>query len=78
MSDASNRARRYRERTVETLGLADKSANESWRKFYAVAAEFYATLAKGEEEFAARVEALRQHDLAAAAARGDGRPHPPR
>ena len=75
MSDASIRARRYRERTVHTLGLADKAANESWRKFYAVVAEFYATLAKGEEEFAAKAETLRQRDIAAAA-RGDGRPTP--
>jgi hypothetical protein len=72
MSDASNRARRYRERTVQTLGLADKAANESWRKFHAVVAEFYATLAKGEEEFAAQAEAFRRRDIAAA--RGDGRP----
>jgi len=71
MLDASIRARRYRERTKETLGLADKAANDSWRRFYAVVAEFYATLAKGEEEFAARVEAFRQHDVAAAAGRGD-------
>ena len=74
MSDASIRARRYRERTAQTLGLADKAANESWRKFYAVVAEFYATLAKEEEEFAAQVEALRQRDSAAAIARGDWRP----
>ena len=60
MSDALNRAQRYRDRTAENLGLADRAANEDWRNFYAVVAEFYATLAQGEEQFAARVEALRQ------------------
>jgi adenylosuccinate lyase len=63
MSNASIRAKRYRERTVETLGLADKAANESWRRFYAVVAEFYATLAQGEEDFAAKVDALQRRDL---------------